>query len=212
MRVGFVDCEGQGDRDSAYDARIACPVLLSAKCVIFNWRDTLLKDRILDLLGVMCRAASTVDLGSGNGSAGEKPFGHLHIVFRDWNFEGDQRSVEAQLLGIEVDADGDGAKRNVVRRALAAAFESLTVWLLPPPTERVADLRKVITNDMLSPDFNAAVRSLRGALCAQLVAPRRWGGQPLTGPRLADFVPKIAQVPCNASAHNQPTLHFRCIF
>jgi len=38
-QVGFVDAEGQGDRDSAYDARIACPVLLAAKCVIFNWRD-----------------------------------------------------------------------------------------------------------------------------------------------------------------------------
>jgi hypothetical protein len=26
LQVGFVDAEGQGDRDSAYDARIACPV------------------------------------------------------------------------------------------------------------------------------------------------------------------------------------------
>jgi hypothetical protein len=55
--VGFVDAEGQGDRDTTYDARIACPVLLAAKCVLFNWRDSLQKDRILDLLGVMCRAA-----------------------------------------------------------------------------------------------------------------------------------------------------------
>jgi len=155
----------------------------------------LIKDRILDLLGVMSRAASTVDLGSGSGSgAGGKPFGHLHIVFRDWNFEGDKESVEAQLLGIEVGAAEDGARRNVVRRALVAAFESITVWLLPPPTEKVADLSKVITNEMMSPEFNAAVRSLRGALCAQLTAPRRWGDQPLTGPRLAEFVPQIAEV------------------
>mmetsp|Transcript_54966 Transcript_54966/g.103046 ORF Transcript_54966/g.103046 Transcript_54966/m.103046 type:complete len:211 (-) Transcript_54966:421-1053(-) len=67
MRVGFVDAEGQGDRDSAYDARIACPVLLAAKCVLFNWRDSLQKDRILDLLGVMCRAAASVDVG-GDGA------------------------------------------------------------------------------------------------------------------------------------------------
>ena len=37
MVVGFVDAEGQGDRDVSYDARLACPVLLTSKCVIFNW-------------------------------------------------------------------------------------------------------------------------------------------------------------------------------
>jgi hypothetical protein len=98
--VGFVDAEGQGDRDSAYDARIACPVLLAAKCVVFNWRDSLQKDRMLDLLGVMCRAAASIDLAAdsnpatsgstGSGAAAAKPFGHLHIVFRDWNYDGDQ--------------------------------------------------------------------------------------------------------------------------
>lgn len=105
IKVGFVDAEGQGDRDAAYDARIACPVLLSAKCVLFNWRDSLQKDRMLDLLGVMCRAAQTVSNettkkpGSDDGKEKEaKPFGHLHIVFRDWNFDGDE--VRDYLLPI----------------------------------------------------------------------------------------------------------------
>lgn len=82
-------------------------VLLTAKCVLFNWRDSLQKDRILDLLGVMCRAASTVgketapkkrrgsdstDSVKSDKEKEVKPFGHLHIVFRDWNFDGDEVS------------------------------------------------------------------------------------------------------------------------
>jgi len=54
---------------------------------------------MLDLLGVMCRAASSVDLGArGSGGGGGKPFGHLHIVFRDWNFDGDKAAVERQVI------------------------------------------------------------------------------------------------------------------
>merc|ERR1712147_367091 len=82
--VGFCDAEGQGDRDVRYDARLVCPALLASRCVIFNWKDSLQKDRILNQLGVMVRAAEGVaDSGSG------PVFGHLHVVFRDWTFEDD---------------------------------------------------------------------------------------------------------------------------
>lgn len=190
IQVGFVDAEGQGDRDTAYDARIACPVLLAAKSCIFNWRDSLQKDKILEQLGIMCRAAQSVDLSEGGkmtsrvrrvrvcvcvccwppallpaaifaqrtherdmfsvhtfvswarGSQGEKPFGHLNIVFRDWNYDGDRNSVASQLLDIERAAGSvDAERRNEVRRALSASFESISVWLLPAPVERTADLR-----------------------------------------------------------------------
>jgi hypothetical protein len=115
IKVGFVDAEGQGDRDTAYDARIACPILLAAKCVLFNWRDSLQKDRILDLLGVMCRAANSVSNSAETNSSSQakqrlsrkdssdsnmaiKPFGHLHIVFRDGNFDGDIVSMNCVFL------------------------------------------------------------------------------------------------------------------
>ncbi|CAM9749277.1 unnamed protein product, partial [Choristocarpus tenellus] len=63
VRVLFADVEGQGDRDVAYDARLASAILPMAKCVVFNWRDSLQVDRMLNLLGVMQRAAHNVDLG-----------------------------------------------------------------------------------------------------------------------------------------------------
>lgn len=36
--VGFVDAEGQGDKDVSYDANLICPILLASKVVIFNWK------------------------------------------------------------------------------------------------------------------------------------------------------------------------------
>eukprot|EP00639_Heterosigma_akashiwo_P022768 CAMPEP_0206402984 /NCGR_PEP_ID=MMETSP0294-20121207/27361_1 /ASSEMBLY_ACC=CAM_ASM_000327 /TAXON_ID=39354 /ORGANISM="Heterosigma akashiwo, Strain CCMP2393" /LENGTH=180 /DNA_ID=CAMNT_0053860321 /DNA_START=18 /DNA_END=556 /DNA_ORIENTATION=+ len=49
MQVGFVDAEGQGDRDAEYDARLVSPALLASRCVLFNWKDSLQRDRILNL-------------------------------------------------------------------------------------------------------------------------------------------------------------------
>ena len=97
-RVAFVDAEGQGDRDVNYDARLASPVLLSSRVVLFNWKDALQRDRIIQALGVVVKAAANIDVGSdtdgdgarggGNGArGGARKFGHLHIVFRDWTFE-----------------------------------------------------------------------------------------------------------------------------
>jgi len=216
IRVGFIDVEGQGDRDAAYDARIATSVLLVAKCVIFNWRDSLQKDKLLDMLGVMCRSALSVKLndendqnhGSGGGGGGfAKPFGHLHIVFRDWNYDGDKHSIEKQLLGIETEDKEDSIRRNTVRRQLMKAFESVTICLLPLPVEKTKDMKKVLTNDILSSEFNDAVNEVRQGICEQLVSgPRLWSNKPLTGPKISKLVPYIADalnegkqvLPCSA--------------
>ena len=61
-KVGFVDAEGQGDRDVSYDANLVCPILLASKCVIFNWKGDLQKDHIMSTLGIMTRAAKNVSL------------------------------------------------------------------------------------------------------------------------------------------------------
>ena len=72
MNVGFVDAEGQGDRDVEYDANLVCPVLLASKCVIFNWKDSLQKDRLLNHLGIMAKAAENVQLEKDeNGVTGQ---------------------------------------------------------------------------------------------------------------------------------------------
>lgn len=62
IKIGFLDAEGQGDRDISYDSRLACPALLCSKVVLFNWKGDLQKDLLLSTLGVMTRAAQNVSL------------------------------------------------------------------------------------------------------------------------------------------------------
>lgn len=101
--IGFVDAEGQGDRDISCtfipfllwfylrnysvhlnifaidDSRLVSPVLLSSKVVIFNWKDTLQADRMLNLLAVLARAAQGVEHDDGEDDSSSKVFGHLHM-------------------------------------------------------------------------------------------------------------------------------------
>lgn len=70
LQIGFVDAEGQGDRDVAYDANLVCPILLASKCVIFNWKGDLQKDHIISTLGIMARAAKNVSLTEEELSSG----------------------------------------------------------------------------------------------------------------------------------------------
>lgn len=44
--------------------------------VIFNWKDSLQADRILNLLAVLARAAQGIEVDKGRG---KKVFGHLHM-------------------------------------------------------------------------------------------------------------------------------------
>jgi hypothetical protein len=86
MVISFADAEGQGDRDEKYDARLVCPVLLTSKCVLFNWKNSFQKNSILNLLGVIANAAKEVAMATQDGGTVRTPFAHLHILFRDWNF------------------------------------------------------------------------------------------------------------------------------
>jgi hypothetical protein len=58
------------------DSRLVSPVLLASKAVIFNWKDSLQADRILNLLAVLARAAQGIEVGEGDNM---KVFGNLHM-------------------------------------------------------------------------------------------------------------------------------------
>ena len=81
-KVGFVDAEGQGDRDVSYDANLVCPILLASKCVIFNWKGDLQKDHIMSTLGIMTRAAKNVSLTEDELASGIDPAYRLFLYFR----------------------------------------------------------------------------------------------------------------------------------
>jgi hypothetical protein len=65
--------------------------------------------------------------------------------------------------------------------------------MIPPPFFLLLLPPQVLSPDLLSSEFNDAVKALRGSMCQQLTeGPRQWAGQPLTGPKLAQLVPMVA--------------------
>lgn len=130
LQIGFVDVEGQGDKDSTYDTMLALPLLLASKVVLFNHKGAPTVHDMLSKLGVLARAADYIELaedsedgdqgakddeeddeeeeGDGEGDkAGGKSgastakFGHLHVLFRDFSFDAAKEDVYEQLLGKE---------------------------------------------------------------------------------------------------------------
>jgi hypothetical protein len=236
ITVGFVDAEGQGDRDMAYDTVLVSPVLLTSKVVVFNWKGGVERDTILNKLGVLAWAAKRIDpsgdddgcsdddgddaaaaaaaaaageagsskggykqdldemmgadeMLAGDGGEGvfdnDKPrapiFGHLHLVFRDWNYVGSTESVFHRVLGLERELRGGGREvrnRNEIRRLILRSFESVKVWLLPPPVRDTADLSTKIRFEKVVPDFRKQLAAMREVMAEQMQAPMRFGGTP----------------------------------
>jgi hypothetical protein len=178
IHIGFVDAEGQGDKDVNYDANLICPILLASKCVIFNWKGDLQKDHILSTLGIMTRAAKNVAVEGDGAEAGSakkekknSKFGHLHVVFRDWQAIGTTSSgTHAALFNAEP-SNKDTATRNQIREELKEAFESITVWLFEAPTDSVIDLRQVLTIEKTTSRFRQQIRDFRAMLSDQLADP-----------------------------------------
>ena len=194
IKIGFVDAEGQGDKDTTYDANLVCPILLASKCVIFNWKDSLQKDRILQLLGVMHKAAINVaEEGEIEVSGGvEKIFGHLHVVFRDWQYvNSTPESVKSDLFKEERSADTDARLRNAIRNDIKNSFESITVWLFPSPVSSSSKLTNKLRVDELSEAFKAQLQALRSCLGTQLSHPMKFAGRPFTAKTLGPLVMQI---------------------
>lgn len=92
----------------------------------------------------MSRAAGNVASDSDSSSAHSgKKFGHLHVIFRDWQAVSEgglgygcsrmdpaAAAVYHDLFDIEQGADAvEGASRNQIRRDILSSFETVDVWL-----------------------------------------------------------------------------------
>ena len=194
IKVGFLDAEGQGDKDVSYDSKLICPILLTSKCVIFNWKGDLQKDLLLNALGIMARAAQNV---ASNANKREKScFGHLHIVFRDWqaaNGTGNSSlSVQDALFNFEPSGAGHD-ERNRIRKLILEAFSSIRVWLFDPPSEYTKELKQKLLYQNTSSTFRTQVRALREALAQQLKEPTYLADNVLTGHTYIPLTENIAE-------------------
>jgi hypothetical protein len=195
MRIGFVDAEGQGDRDVTYDANLVCPILLVSKCVIFNWKDSMQKDKILNQLGIMHKAAISVAVEGSLETGSTAVFGHLHLVFRDWQYGGsDEASVKNDIFKEERSGETAAAVRNQIRRSIVESFESITVWLFPPPVASSNQLSTELSFSITTAEFKGKIRQLRNALSLQLTKPTHFNNKPLLGSSLCSLVETVSGV------------------
>jgi hypothetical protein len=109
----------------------------------------------------MTRAASNVNTSK----SGTKKFGHLHIVFRDWQAVSTDvdatKGVYKDLFDQERSSSDGCAARNKIRIDILQAFESLNIWLFDAPTDSVADLKKKLTINMTTSMFRSQIRKFR---------------------------------------------------
>ena len=163
IKIGFVDAEGQGDRNVTYDATLVCPILLASKCVIFNWKGDLQKDHILETLGIMTKAAKNVATETSSSDVTnfkKAKFSHLHIVFRDWQAtNSDSNDVFEALFNLERSSDSE--TRDRIRQEVLDSFLSVKVWLFDAPTDSVQALKSKLTIDKTTFIFREQLRELR---------------------------------------------------
>jgi len=241
--MGFVDVEGQGAEDGTYDTMLALPLLMVSKIVLFNHKGAPTVTDMLSKLGVLARASDYIDLTdtvltedekkggkkretitrrASEVGLSKKKFGHLHVLFRDFSFEGSATDVYEQLLGKEKivkdlrsggkNAGADPAKaakeRNDIREMLLDNFESINVWLFKQPAN-ADDLRnyKELPPHLIDPDFSATVKQLLKKIAEQMGQPTYFHGQALTGPRLQQLIHQVAQAINEGGAVNVPSVY-----
>jgi hypothetical protein len=121
-----------------------------------------------------------------------KKFGHLHVLFRDFAFTGDEAAIYQQLLGkekvtkvlkAEEQREAKAAQeRNDIRQLLLDNFESISIHLFKQPASP-DDLReyKEVPDHLIDPAFSATVKELLMSVTQQLGTPTSFNGSNLTG-------------------------------
>lgn len=213
LLLGFVDVEGQGDAGERHDTLLSLPLLLTSRVVLFNHKGAPTVSHMLERLGVLARAAQKVQSGLEEGDEAKSPqaeesdakspnsknslFGHLHICFRDFTFDGTKEALLDQVMHEEVvprvktigyDPSPGIIDRNEIRRLVKAHFKSVSVWLFPQPAEpAVLKEHAALPPELVSEEFNEVVRELFDKIVAQTATPQLFNEKELDGPRLKEL-------------------------
>ena len=74
------------------------------------------------------------------------------------------------------------------------SFESINVWLFPPPVANTAGLSEKIRFNQLQPQFRNTLRDLRKKLTDQLKQPMLFNNKALTARRVNYLLPELVKV------------------
>ena len=153
--VLLADTEGTGTAGATVDAQIFTLPLLLSSAAIFSTtaRGAAERANVLEELASIVSMAKTLNFGGGGGGGDtiqEAPtFGHLHVVFRDYNLEGRDPEVHKEKLfgslmnprALRADnVPEEAAKALLATKAyLNSMFKSITVHIFPNPTVPAVD-------------------------------------------------------------------------
>lgn len=136
VRVGFVDVEGAGDQSATYGVKLALPLVVTSKVILFNVIGLVGISALLDHLNVLVEAANRlVTAPDCRTSSRASTFGPIIVVMRDVGLE---TTAEEQLGLLMTDEAGSGGRdarrRNAIRATLRERFESVRIVILPHPS------------------------------------------------------------------------------
>ncbi|CAN0238010.1 unnamed protein product, partial [Ectocarpus sp. 4 AP-2014] len=182
--IAFVDMEGQGDKSTEHDVRLATPFLLVSKVVLYNWMSLPNKNTMLEELEVMVQAADKV---TTDNNQGQRHFGHLIILVRDVG--GAERAEEVKRLVLDNEEAGPGRtrlaqrraqdERNIIRDGLREGFASITVHAMPRPHPQCGD--RVVDMSDVEREFIASVDELRDTIVKHLSTHHEFAGKTIAG-------------------------------
>lgn len=217
---GFVDVEGQGAEGTNHDTMLALPLLLTGKVVLFNHKGAPTVSHMLSQMGVLARAAEYIEFTDGTDSEDTKKFGHLHVLFRDFSFEGDEKKIYDQLFKQEkvpkkqqgqttsgLDPVKAAKERNSVRKLLLENFESVNVWLFRQPANADVLLEAdELTADKIDSQFLDTVNNLMRVIAKQLSTPTKFNGANLTGSKLNELLCQVCSTINEGDSINVPSV------
>jgi len=179
-----------GDKKKSYEIKLATPVLLTSKVVVYNLLSNRPeKESILSALQILVNAANALAQRSFKSNA----FGHLHVVLRgclgtDDEAQGiifgkeDEDNLPDDAADDDVEAMG---RRNKIRSAIKLAFESVKVWSLP-------ELAKGTSGPVFNYEYTQKVEAMKRDMHVQLAEPKYFANRALTGDALALLMPNLA--------------------
>ncbi|KAF2724281.1 hypothetical protein K431DRAFT_282125 [Polychaeton citri CBS 116435] len=157
----------------------------------------------------------TTNGASVNGESKSKPqFGHLIILFNQFQLNATIETLRSGLLDPETGNDREVLERNQIRKLLQSSFESITIYKLPEGLkDEVRDeidggnKNRFLTINDFRTRYLEAFKTLRKGIASSLTTPQCLiPDVPLTGGAMGDFMLTFAEAVNSQQTLNVPSL------
>ncbi|GAQ80008.1 hypothetical protein KFL_000440100 [Klebsormidium nitens] len=151
-----------------HDLILYYPVFLLSRVIIFNFSGYKPRDEFLDALAPLALAGNHLDIRGmpESDQRKEAPFGHLHIVCRDFHFN-QQGGYDAHIMHMEPEGGPAAAERNRRRALLCSTFADITFHYFPVLDSELTRGR-ALPAERLPAAFQHSLANLAAVMARQL--------------------------------------------